>query len=393
MRVAICGAGIAGGTLAYWLLRAGHDVLLIEHAPSLRTGGYLMDFWGVGYSVAERMGILPEVLKAGYQVKAVSIRDDANREVGGFAVEALRDLTQGRITSVARGDLAAAIYRSIAGRVETVFGDSVAGIAEHASGVRLTLDSGQTRDVDLVAGADGLHSRVRALTFGDEHLHEKDLGYRVAAFECRGYARRDELTYVVHAATSRQVARFALRDDRTLFLLVFRAALMDGSEPGGIAETRAVLRSVHAGAGWETPAILSAMDAAEDIYFDRVSQIRMPSWHKGRIVLVGDAGMAVSLLAGEGAGLGMAGAYVLASELRRCSGDWREAFGAYERRLRPFIEGKQRAAEKFASTFVPQSRFGIWVRNQATRLMALPGMANLLLGRSLRDDLELPDDA
>lgn len=168
---------------------------------------------------------------------------------------------------------------------------------------------------------------------------------------------------------------------------------MDGPDPDSVAQTRAVLRSVYADAGWETPAILSAMDAAEDIYFDRVSQIRMPSWHKGRVVLVGDAGMAVSLLAGEGAGLGMTEAYVLASELRRCSGDYREAFSAYEKRLRPFIAAKQSAAENFASTFVPESRFGIWVRNQATRLMALPGMANLLLGQSLRDDFELPDDA
>ena len=96
---------------------------------------------------------------------------------------------------------------------------------------------------------------------------------------------------------------------------------------------------------------------------------------------------------GEGAGLAMTGAYVLAGEIARAAGDYEQAFAAYEARLRPFIEGKQKTAENFASTFVPQTEFGIWLRNQATRLMALPGAANLMLGKSLSDNFELPEYA
>lgn len=391
MRIAISGAGIAGATLAYWLLRAGHEPVLIERAPAPRTGGYIMDFWGVGYTVAERMGILPAVRQAGYQVGEIRFLGADGHKVGGFAVDALQDLTGGRLTSVARGALAMEVYRAIEGRVETIFDDQISAIDEHDVGVRITLQSGKSRDADLLVGADGLHSRVRELVFGPEERFEKDLGYRFAVFESAGYEPRDENVYVVHAARSRQLARFALRGGRTLFLLVFRRELMEGAAPKDTAATRTLLKSIFGDAGWEADQILAAMDTADDFYFDRVSQIRMPSWQCGRVVLVGDAGMAVSFLAGEGAGLAMTEAYVLAGELSRSSGNYRNAFDTYEARLRPFIEGKQHTAENFASTFVPQTEFGIWLRNQATKLMALPGAANLMLGKSLRDDFALPD--
>ncbi|MBU3887903.1 FAD-binding domain [Methylosinus sp. KRF6] len=391
MKIAISGAGIAGATLSYWLLRAGHEPLLIEHAPSLRTGGYIMDFWGLGYSIAERMGVLPAVRRAGYQVEEVRFLADDGRKVGGFSVDALRDAMGGRMTSVARGDLAAAIYRSIDGRVEIMFDEQISMIDEHEGGVRIALRSGETRDVDLLVGADGLHSRVRELIFGSEDHFEKDLGYRFAVFETNGYATSDENAYVIHAAASRQIGRFTLRDGRTLCLLVFRSELSNGAEPNGRVETQALLKMIFDDAGWESGRILAAMEAADDVYYDRVSQIRMSSWHSGRVALIGDAGMAVSFLAGEGAGLAMTEAYVLAGEISRAPGDHAKAFAAYDARLRPFIEGKQRTAESFASTFVPQTELGIWLRNQATKLMALPGAANLMLGKSLRDDFALPD--
>jgi 2-polyprenyl-6-methoxyphenol hydroxylase-like FAD-dependent oxidoreductase len=389
MKVAICGAGIAGGTLAYWLSKAGHEPFLIERAPSLRTGGYVMDFWGHGYTVAERMGILPAVLARGYEVERLDLVGGDGRTRGGFSVAAMRKQTHGRLTSIARGDLAAEIFRALDGRVEMLFGDTVAGFDETTTGLDLALESGAVREADLLIGADGLRSRVRRVAFGDDGF-EHDLGYRVAAFSCQGYRPRDELTYVMHAEPSREIARFALRDDRTLFMLVFRAALAPDAHPADDAEIRALLRSVYGGMGWETDAILARLDGAADLYYDRVSQIRMPRWSKGRVALIGDAGMAPSLIAGEGAGLGMLEAYVLAGELGR-GADYARAFAACEQKLRAFIEIKQQAAVRFGATFVPQTEFGLWLRNQASRLMALPGMANLMLGASLRDDLAMPD--
>ena len=107
--------------------------------------------------------------------------------------------------------------------------------------------------------------------------------------------------------------------------------------------------------------------------------------------MIGDAAACVSLLAGEGTGLAMAEAYVLAGELRHCGGDHAAAFARYEDRMMPFLRSKQAAAARFASSFAPKSAFGIAFRNLVTRLFRSPSLAKFLLGRLLRDDIELPD--
>ncbi len=391
MKIAISGAGIAGVTLAYWLVRSGHEPILIEKAPRLRTGGYVIDFWGVGLAVAERMGLLSQVLEAGYTQREVRFVDDRSRTAGGFATRVLHELTGGRFTTIGRSALVEIIYGALDDRVETIFGDQIVAMQEHADGVAVTLEHGGNRDVDAVVGADGLHSAVRALRFGPEPSHETYLGYAVAAFEVPGYRPRDEGIYVIHPRAGHQLARFALRDDRTLFLLIFRSGPEVLSDRPSPAEIRDVLRSEFGHLGWEAPRILTAMADVDDIYFDRMSQIRMPTWHAGRVALAGDAAAAVSLLAGEGTGLAMLESYVLAGEIGRAGKDHRHAFAEYERRLRPFVTDKQKSAAKSASTFVPHTERGVWLRNQATKLMDLPGVGALLLGRALRDDIDLPD--
>lgn len=297
----------------------------------------------------------------------------------------------GRFTSLPRGDLAAAIFQTIENRVETMFGDGITGLQEHETGIRASFEHGPARDFDLAIGADGLNSKIRELTFGPHSQFEKQLGYYVAAFNVDSYQPCDELVYVSYTIPGRQVARFALRDGRTMFLFVFGAEHLGGPEPRDLAERKALVHRVFDDAGWECPQILKAMNDIDDIYFDSVSQIKIDTWHKGRVMLIGDAASCASLLAGEGTGLAMTEAYVLAGELHRAKGDYREAFRRQEQLLRPFIEGKQKSASDFASAFAPKTAFGVWIRNQATKLMAFPPMANLFMGRGLRDDIEIPD--
>ena len=198
MRVLISGAGIAGPTLAYWLGHYGFEPTLLESAPALRTGGYVIDFWGVGFDIADRMGLLPEIRRKGYLVREVIVVNERGKRVSGFSVDVFSRITEGRYISLPRGDLAAAIFAKIDGRVETIFGDSVHVIEQTETSVRVSFQSGAARDFDLVVGADGLHSRVRELVFGPESRFEKYLGYKVAAFETPGYRPRDELTYVMY---------------------------------------------------------------------------------------------------------------------------------------------------------------------------------------------------
>ena len=393
MRVAISGAGVAGPTLAYWLERYGHAPTLIEASPKLRSGGYMIDFWGVGYDVAERMGILPAIRDAGYDLQEVRYVDRRGRAAGSISAKTMARELGDRFTSLPRGDLSALIYASLGGRVETLFGESIAEIDDRQGSVQLTLAGGAEREFDLVIGADGLHSNVRALMFGPERDFEKHIGYYVAAFEVNGYRPRDELAYVSYGFPGRQISRFALRGDRTMFLLVFAAERLRGREPASLEARKATLAQVFEGSGWEWPVIAAALAAADDVYFDRVSQAVVEPWTKGRMALVGDAAACVSLVAGEGTGLGMAEAYVLAGELVRAGGDHVRAFAAYEARLRGFVEGKQKSARGFASAFTPRTALGVWLRNQATRLMAIPGVPGLLIGAQMRDDFALPDYA
>jgi len=333
MNVLISGAGIAGPTLAFWLRKYGFAPTLVETAPALRTRGYVIDFWGRGYDIAEKMGLLPDITRIGYHMQELRIVDDRGRRLSGFGVQAFRELTGGRYITLGRSDLSKLIYDRISGSCEIIFGDSITSLREAHDEVHVEFEHGGERRFDLVIGADGLHSRVRKLVFGPQERYEKDLGYRVAAFEAGRYRPRNELVYIIRGAPGRQVGRFALHDDRTLFLFIFDG----GGEPeaNGVAAQRAILRKAFEGDGWELPRILAALDTCNELYFDRVSQIRMDAWSQGRIALVGDAAFCVSLLAGQGSALAVTAAYVLAGELATSPGRPQAAFRRYEDRLRP----------------------------------------------------------
>ena len=387
MKIVINGIGVAGPALAYWLMKSGHEVLLVEEAPRLRADGYIVDFWGIGYDIAEKMGLIGEIRRLGYQAREVRFvgRDGLRR--GGFDATIFGRMTNDRFTSVRRSDVSATIYRAIDEKVEAVFGDSVAGIDEHDKGVRVTFDHAPACDADLVIGADGLHSRVRRLAFGVDSDFIISLNYHVAAFEVEGYRPRDELVYVSHGLPGRQVSRFAMRDDKTLFLFVFRDEYMRGDEP------KSILRETFAESGWEWPQIEKELERTSDLYFDTVSQVQMDRWTRGRTALVGDAAASVSLMAGEGTGLAIAEAYILAGELHACANDFRTAFARYEERLMPFLKRKQASAATFASSFAPKTYLGVTFRNAVTKLMQVPFVAEFFVGRDLRDDIELPDYA
>jgi 2-polyprenyl-6-methoxyphenol hydroxylase-like FAD-dependent oxidoreductase len=317
VRIAISGAGVAGAALAHWLHRTGHTPTMIEQAPDFRTGGYMIDFWGVGYQVAKRMGIEDRIRVAGYQIewlRSVGSRGEIKADVD---VDVFRRMIGDDFTSLPRGDLAAAIYTTIEDKVETIFGDSIAIADEHGDGVRLTFENSAPRDFDLLIGADGLHSNVRRLVFGPEQEFERYLGCKVAACVVDGYRPRDDLVYVTYSTPGRQLARFALRGDRTMFLFVFRA-----EHDSADATPKDQLRSQFGGVGWECRDFLAALNDVDDLYFDVVSQIRMDRWSRGRVLLIGDAAGCISLLGGEGTGLAISEAYVLAGELARDGADY-----------------------------------------------------------------------
>ncbi|BBX08221.1 FAD-binding domain [Mycolicibacterium aichiense] len=389
MKIAISGAGVAGPTLAYWLHRCGHEPTLIERAPHFRAGGYLIDFWGVGYRVAQRMGVEPAIREAGYRLESLRSVGPDGRALASMKVSEFRRAARGELISVARGDLAAIIYASIEDQVEAIFDDSITAIDQNPGGVTLTFARTQPQQFDMLVGADGLHSNVRQLEFTADGSVERYLGCLVAAAVVEGYRPRDELVYMTYGRPGRSVSRFSLRGDRTLFLFVFRSDPC--SDPGDLDARKELLWREFGDAGWECKQILTTLEDVDDLYFDVVSQIRMDRWSQGRVALIGDAAACVSLLAGEGTGLAMTAAYVLAGELHCAQGDHHRAFLAYESRMRPFIEDKQGVAKKLLPVFATKTEFGLRIRHLVMRAMNFGPIFDLVASGTLRDDFELPD--
>lgn len=389
-KILVSGAGIAGPCLAYWLLQHGFEPVLVERAPAPRTGGYIIDFWGIGFDVAEKMGLVPALRREGYAIDEVRIVDEQGNKTGGFSASALQTVIGDRYLSILRSDLAQLIYGSLEGKVRTLFGDTVVALDQDDGGATVNFRHAPPERFDLVIGAGGLHSPVRGLVFGPQERYESYLGYYVASFSAVGYPRRDPHAYVSYAAPGRQVSRYSLRGDRTVFFFVFAKDARLPIGPHDAEAQKAALREAFGRDKWECPAILRALDDADDLYFDAVSQICMDSWVKDRVALIGDAGFAPSLLAGQGAALAMAAAYILAGELGKAGGDHRTAFRTYEEMLQPFMAKKQRAARSFAGSFAPRTSFGIYLRNRVTRLMTRPFIIRLFMGGLVNDPLTLP---
>lgn len=233
MKIAIIGAGVAGPAFAYWTRRAGHDVTLVEAAPRFRTGGYVIDFWGLGYTIAEKMGVVEDIRKVGYSVQELRAvgADGATR--ASLGVGAIRRATKDRYTTVARGDLASTIYRTIENDVETMYSDTVTSIDSQPDRVSVTFEHAPARDFDMLIGADGLHSTVRKLTFGPESEYAHYLGCQVAACVIDGYRPRDELVYITHNLSGRQIGRVWRWSSRTCWPVNSRGprAIFRGRSP------------------------------------------------------------------------------------------------------------------------------------------------------------------
>lgn len=362
---------------------------MIERSPRLRTGGYVIDFWGLGYDIAERMGLRKDIDRVGYHLQEMRVVDERSKRVAGFGGDVFRELTNGRYVTLGRSELSQLLFEKAAGTSEVMFDNEIVSLEDREDGVYVDFKHGRVRHFDLVVGADGLHSQVRRLVFGPQHQFEKNLGYAVAAFEVSGYPLRDENIYVMYGRPGRSLGRFTMRENRTLFLFVF--ATGNGALPESLDGQKELLLALYADDKWECPNILDELKGTRELYFDRISQIQMPCWSRGRVVLVGDAAFCVSLLAGQGSALAMTSAYVLAGELAKAGGRHEMAFREYEAFLRAYIDTKQAAARRFGGAFAPKTEWGLWFRNQVMNAFAVPRLARLAVGREITDKLLMRD--
>src|SRR5579884_1569040 len=180
--VLVVGASIAGLTLAHCLERHGYRPVVVEKAPRLRDGGYMIDFAGPGYDVAEKLGLSPDLKALSYDIARMAFLDPTGRTKYSVGTAALRNLFDGRILNVLRGDLERLLYSKIKDCLEVRFDAVVESFEQDERRVRVTFANGQTTECGLLVGADGVHSAIRARTFGPEEQFARFVGYYAAAF-------------------------------------------------------------------------------------------------------------------------------------------------------------------------------------------------------------------
>jgi 2-polyprenyl-6-methoxyphenol hydroxylase-like FAD-dependent oxidoreductase len=387
--VLISGASIAGPALAFWLHRYGFEVTVVEKAASLRGGGYPIDVRGTALEVVRRMGIHDRLAAAHIDSRRITFLEPDGSVITSAKPNDIVGGVDGRDLEVRRGDLTEALYGTVRDHVEFLFNDSLATLDDRAGGVEVSFRGGARRTFDLVVGADGLHSYTRSLVLGPEEQFHRYLGYCFAGFTMRnefGLSHEG----VIWNAPGRAAALYAVGDGDELhgFLNISRTEPPFDAFRDPAAQ-RDLVASVFAGDRWEIPRMVAAMRSSDDLFFDVVSQIRLPRWSAGRVALVGDAAYAPSFLTGQGSSVALVGAYMLAGELA-ATHDHRAAFTAYERRTRAFVEMNQALVTEGDATLCPGTAEALAERNQALRNLAtLPAGA----GQPAHSALVLPDFA
>ncbi|MEV0460550.1 FAD-dependent monooxygenase [Catellatospora methionotrophica] len=389
-RVLVSGASIAGPALAHWLHEYGMTSVVVERHDGIRPGGQTVDLRGAGRTVARRMGIEDAVRAASTGEAGVAFVDARDRVKAAFAAEAFGGEGFVAELEILRGELANLLYQRTREHTEYVFGDRITALDDHTDGVRVSFAHGPDRTFDLVVAADGIGSSTRTLAFGDE-ARVVPLGLYTAYLTIPRAASDGSWARWHNAPRGRVVA---LRPDN---LGTTRALMSFLCPPRGYErlrtdEQKQLLRHVFAGVGWEAPRVLRELDAADEFYCELVGQVHAPRWSKGRVAMLGDAAYCASPISGMGTSLALVGAYVLAGELAAHAAH-RDAFGAYERIMRPYVAQAQRLPPFTPRIAHPRSRLGIGLLNTL-----LATAANPVVQRVARrftsppaDRIDLPD--
>ncbi|WP_028473850.1 FAD-dependent monooxygenase [Nocardioides alkalitolerans] len=373
-RVLVSGASIGGPAVAYWLNRFGFDVTVVEKADSIRTGGQAVDFKGpVHHDVLKRMGILDDVMAAN-----VPNADGITVNAKGRKVGTIPGEFAGGEINVPRGDLATILYRLTADEARYIFGDSITSLTETDTGVDVTFLHTPAQTFDIVIGADGMHSNVRALAFGPEEDYVHHLGYYyvLAGLE----TGEDDIMYNEPGRMA------AIGSTKAPAFFVFASELLPPARDD-IALQKQQAVDALSGGQWRLPELVAQIPHAEEFFMDSISRATLDHYSNGRVVLVGDAAYG-NALGGFGTGLALVGAYVLAGELAKANGAHTQAFLAYENKIRDYAAISQKV--NAGRLMAPRTRYGIVLRNLLFSSLSFAGPLMKVIDRPATN-IELED--
>ncbi|RZM30226.1 MAG: FAD-binding monooxygenase [Pedobacter sp.] len=364
-KILVTGASIAGPTVAYWLQKYGFQVTLLEREPALRLGGQNIDIKGPAQEIAQKMDIENIIREKNTTEVGLRFVNVKNETVADFPKEGAMSMTQE--LEILRGDFVEILYNKTKENIGYRFNDYVTGITQLDNEVQVTFSSGKTELFDLMIVAEGIGSHTRKLAFGHQPKFVF-LGLYTAYLT------------ITKTETDSKWARWCNGENGIVFMLrpdnhgTTRASITftaKEDEYKGLdiaGQKKAIINRIK-GSGWESERLIMEIQKTDDLYFERVSQVKLPQWSEGRVVIVGDAAYCATPISGKGTDLAMAGAYILAGELSRAE-TFQEAFTAYENKMRPYVEISQKLPPGIPGLVYPNSKFGIGVLNTLASVVA-----------------------
>lgn len=398
MRILISGAGVAGPVLAYWLSRYGFAVTVVERAPAPRkAGGHAVDLFlfRPAMEISAKMGVLARIEERATGTDRLAMYREGSTRATEIDFTKVYGATSDRHVVIMRDDLSEIYYAAGRDDVEYLFDDSITSIDVDGD---VTFEHAPARAFEVVVGADGLHSNVRRLTFGEEGELTRFLGGYLAVLSVPK-ALADAGRMIGHVGVGRLAALHTaahLDDARAAFLFRSTAELDCGHRDP--RRQKQVLYDMFVGMHSEVDRWLDELEATPAFYFDAITQLRLDRWSRRRVTLVGDAGYCPGPAVGGSTSLAVLGAYVLAGELARAGGEHLRAFAGYELALREPVLRSRAFARGVAKSIIPGSPAGTWALTRGAQLVSrMPAPLSRALaklntkGLRLFDSMQVPD--
>ncbi|QIS18930.1 FAD-dependent monooxygenase [Nocardia terpenica] len=364
MSILISGASIAGLAAAQRFRARGADVTVVERAPGLRRTGAPIDVRGAALDVAAAMGIRDALAAhetgAAQRSAFTHIVDENGEKIGALPTELPQDGPDD--LEIFRSDLVDILHGAIGPDVTFVYGDSIQEVTDTGDAVEVGFASGCAGRYELLVGADGIHSNTRRLVFGPEQQYRRHLGVYYGILSLSAELGADGEAYLYS-----EPGRSILISDYAAgtmggFLFLSPEIAYDYHDPA--QQRQLVFDAYSATRGWKVDELLDALKQSEDFYLDSASQVHLPRWSHGRVVLLGDAAFAPSFFSGQGTSLAMIGADVLAAEWDTCAGDLGQAFARYEHAMRPRVHRAQDGVPEARDRVIPATKEAIDARNR-----------------------------
>ncbi|GAB3772955.1 FAD-dependent monooxygenase [Spirosoma horti] len=361
-KVLVSGASIAGLSTAYWMNKLGYKVTVVEMASELRKGGTAVDLRGNTIDLIKRMGIFDQLKPDRLSLELIEFKNADDDTEGSILLKDEGVQSPGDEIEIERDKLVGILFNSIKNDVEFIFNNSITALDETKDSMHVTFKNGTQRAFDLVFGCDGTHSGVRKIWF-DQNI---DYSYFLGAYFSISIVNKlliKQNTMQFYNVPSKAYMLNAYKN-KTDIIFCFLSEKQIPYDYRDIEQQRNIILKQFSGQGWRTTELLEEIEKSENFYFDKFCQIKMPSWTKGRVALVGDAAYCASPAAGMGGSLAMEGAAALADALEKHNGNFSLAFTDYNKTLRPFIDDVQAEAElNVRENFIPRTEEAIRKRN------------------------------